>query len=314
MLSKIHSYGLQGIDGFMVDVEVDITTGLPQFEMVGLADTAIKEAKERVRSAIKNSGYDYPSKRITVNLAPADRKKEGPLYDLPIAIGLLLANGKSDLAPTVFNNIKKYVVVGELSLNGDVKSIKGLLPIIISARGNGFTNFIIPRANMLEASYVDGINAYPVKDLREVMEFLAGEKQIERVVAQKFEPNALTAEGGLDFKYVKGQARAKRALEIASAGGHNVLMIGPPGSGKSMLAKCFPSILPDMTFEEALEVTKIHSIAGELDFKKGIVSSRPFRSPHHSASSVSLVGGGSHSKPGESVISRRNARIFPPNA
>lgn len=299
MLSKIHSYGLQGIDGFIVDVEVDITTGLPQFEMVGLADTAIKEAKERVRSAIKNSGFDYPSKRITVNLAPADRKKEGPLYDLPIAIGLLLANGKSDLAPTVFSNIKKYVVVGELSLNGDVKSIKGLLPIIISARGNGFTNFIIPRANMLEASYVDGINAYPVKDLREVMEFLAGEKQIERVVAQKFEPNALTAEGGLDFKYVKGQARAKRALEIASAGGHNVLMIGPPGSGKSMLAKCFPSILPDMTFEEALEVTKIHSIAGELDFKKGIVSSRPFRSPHHSASSVSLVGGGSHSKPGE---------------
>lgn len=299
MLSKIHSFGLQGIDGFLVEVEVDINAGLPHFDVVGLADTAIKESKERVRSAIQNSGYNYPTKRITVNLAPADVKKEGPLYDLPIAVGVLGASDHNDINGDLSMRAKKYVILGELSLNGEVKAVRGVLPILISARKAGYKEFIVPATNAVEASYIAGINVYPVETLQQCVDFITGEKKIFPVSAQTFENELLTAVGGLDFKFVKGQPRAKRALEIAAAGGHNVLMIGPPGSGKSMLAKCFPTILPDMTFEEALEVTKIHSIAGELDFKKGIVSSRPFRTPHHSASAVSLTGGGSHSKPGE---------------
>lgn len=299
MLSKIHSFGLQGIEGFTVEVEVDITPGLPKFEMVGLADTAIKEAKERVRSAIRNSGYNYPVKRITVNLAPADVKKEGPLYDLAIAIGVMCADDKDGVKGLTSQKARNFVVIGELSLNGEVKGVRGVLPILISARKAGYKNFIIPAANASEASFIEGINAYSVNSLTEAVEFIAGGIQLSPISAKTFMSEKNTYQNALDFKYVKGQARAKRALEIAAAGGHNVLMIGPPGSGKSMLAKCFPSILPDMTFEEALEVTKIHSIAGELDFKKGIVSTRPFRTPHHSASAVSLTGGGPHSKPGE---------------
>lgn len=299
MLSKIHSFGLQGIDGFLVEVEVDINAGLPHFDVVGLADTAIKESKERVRSAIRNSGYNYPLKRITVNLAPADVKKEGPLYDLPIAVGVLCSNSENEESKGMIKNAKKYVILGELSLNGEVKAVRGVLPILISARKAGYKDFIVPSANALEASYIAGINVFPVASLSECVDFILENKIILPIGALVFENEKLSPAGGLDFKYVKGQPRAKRALEIAAAGGHNVLMIGPPGSGKSMLAKCFPSILPDMTFEEALEVTKIHSIAGELDFKKGIVSSRPFRTPHHSASAVSLTGGGTHAKPGE---------------
>lgn len=299
MLSKIHSFGLQGIDGFMVEVEVDINSGLPRFDVVGLADTAIKESKERVRSAIRNSGFGYPNKRITVNLAPADVKKEGPLYDLPIAVGVLCASSDNEIKNLTSQNAGKYVILGELSLNGEVKAVRGVLPILISARKAGFKNFIVPAANALEASFIEGINVYPVSSLDDCVCFISGQKIILPVSSQKFESETSASVGGLDFKYVKGQPRAKRALEIAAAGGHNVLMIGPPGSGKSMLAKCFPSILPDMTFEEALEVTKIHSIAGELDFKKGIVTTRPFRTPHHSASAVSLTGGGQHSRPGE---------------
>lgn len=299
MLSKIHSFGLQGVDGFVVEVEVDINAGLPRFDVVGLADTAIKESKERVRSAVRNSGYNYPTKRITVNLAPADIKKEGPLYDLPIAVGVLCSSAENDMSKDIIKNAKNYVMLGELSLNGEVKAVRGVLPVLISARNFGYKDFIVPSANALEASFIEGINVYPVSSLSECVDFVIGKKEIHPVAAQTFESEKMASLGGLDFKYVKGQPRAKRALEIAAAGGHNVLMIGPPGSGKSMLAKCFPTILPDMTFEEALEVTKIHSIAGELDFKKGIVSSRPFRTPHHSASAVSLTGGGTHSKPGE---------------
>ncbi len=295
MLSKVKSLGLQGIDGFPVDVETDVSNGLPKFDIVGLGDTAIKESKERVRTAIKNSNYQYPISRITVNLAPADIKKEGSIYDLAIAISILATNEENRLG----KDIMEYIYLGELSFEGKVKRVKGVLPLLISARNLGYKKFIIPSENAIEAGFIEGIEVYPVSDLSTCVEFLSGEKIIEKVNPSSFQSVISKHEYPLDFCNVKGQAGAKRALEIAAAGGHNLLMIGPPGSGKSMLAKCFPSILPDLTFEEALEVTKIHSISGELDLKSGIVSTRPFRSPHHTASTVSLTGGGNNSKPGE---------------
>ena len=294
MLAKVVSFGLKGVEGYKVDIETDVSNGLPHFEIVGLADTAIKEAKERVRSGIKNSALEYPTKRITVNLAPADMKKEGAIYDLGIAVGILSCNSEYEI-----KNEKEYAYLGELSFDGSIKKIKGVLPLLISARALGYHKFIIPKENTIEASFISGIEVYGVSTLNEVLKFLKGEIVIEPVKPCKFEEISSKQNYPLDFSHVKGQRQAKRALEIAAAGGHNLLMIGPPGSGKSMLAKCFPSILPDLTFEEALEVTKIHSIAGELDLKKGIVCTRPFRSPHHTASTVSLTGGGSNSKPGE---------------
>ena len=294
MLSKVYSFGLYGIEGFKVDVETDVSNGIPHFEIVGLADTAIKESKERVRSAIKNSAFEYPVKRITINLAPADVKKEGSLYDLPIAVSILSCNDENKI-----KNEKNFCYIGELSFDGTIKKVKGILPLLISARNLGYKNFIIPKENEVEASFIEGIDVYPVSSLTETVEFLRGEKQIEKIKSCGFLNVKKEGKNGFDFSHVKGQKLAKRALEIAAAGGHNLLMIGPPGSGKSMLAKCFPSILPDMTFEEALEVTKIHSIAGELNLKEGIIKTRPFRSPHHTASTVSLTGGGNQSKPGE---------------
>ncbi len=294
MLAKVSSFGLKGIDGFPVEVETDITNGLPHFDVVGLADTAIKEAKERVRSAIRNSGYEYPIKRITINLAPADVKKEGALYDLSMAVAIISLNKDSKL-----KNVEDYCYLGELSLDGQVKKVKGVLPILISARKLGYKKFIIPFDNAIEASFIEGIDVFPVKSLTECIDFLEGKAELEKVKVGNYQKEIIAHTAVLDFCHVKGQERAKRALEIAAAGGHNVIMIGPPGSGKSMLAKCFPSILPDMTFEEALETTKIHSVAGELDLKKGILAIRPFRSPHHTASTVSLTGGGNGSKAGE---------------
>ena len=299
MLSKVKSFGLLGIEGFEVDVETDIINGLPKFDIVGLGDTTVKEAKERIRFAILNSGYKFQNKKITINLAPADVKKEGALFDLPMAACLLGASDEIVQKYLSLPQNKETIFIGELSLDGSLKAVKGVLPILISARKQGFKRFVIPYENINEASYISGVEVFGLKSFGEVIDFVCNKKSFLPVETRSYQSVKNEGLQGLDFCYVKGQARAKRALEIAAAGGHNVIIIGPPGSGKSMLAKCFPSILPDMTFDEALEVTKIHSIAGELDYKKGIVATRPFRTPHHTASMVSLIGGGSFSKPGE---------------
>ena len=293
MFSKILSFGLTGLKGYKIDVEVDINQGIPAYDIVGLPDAAVKESKERVRSAIKNSGFKFPISRITVNLAPANVKKAGPNYDLPIAVAIMLSSGQ-----IVREKYKDFVMIGELGLDGKIKPVTGLLPTLISARSEGFTKFIVPKQNENEASYIDGIDVYALSNLSDVVSFLNGMLEFDSIKKRswKGENSEKITE---DFARVKGQKIAKRAIEIAVAGGHNILMVGPPGAGKTMIARCIPSIMPDLTFEEALEITKIHSIAGELNLTKGVVSARPFRSPHHTASTVALTGGGKDVKPGE---------------
>jgi len=300
MLAKCHSGAVCGVNARAVEIEVCATSGSVQFTIVGLPDQAVKEAKDRVATAIGNSGYKKIETNVTVNLAPASVRKEGPIYDLPIAVALLAATGKAECP-----DLADFALVGELALSGEVRRSQGILPIVLEMRNIGKKGILVPVENAAEASIVDGIDVYPVHTLREAVDFLSGHLSLEPVYEDLDLLVGKGRDAGEDFSDVKGQDFAKRAIEIAVAGGHNLLMVGSPGAGKTMLARRIPSILPPFTKEEALEVTRIHSVAGELKTCQSLVVQRPFRAPHHTVSDIGLLGGGTHPQPGEVSLAHR---------